>query len=638
MASKKSTAASSEERHAFKAEMQQLLHIIIHSLYSEREIFLRELISNASDALNKLRFQMQTDSAVRDPELPLEITLELEQTPPVLTVSDNGVGMTHDELLSTLGTIARSGTLEFVKQLSSTAPDQRMEMIGQFGVGFYSVFMVAGEVTVDTCPADPSQPAWRWSSDGSGEFTLAPSDRKHRGTSIRVALKPDQEEFAKAPRVEAVVKRYSNFIPQPIRLEGRRLNAQEAIWTRARDKIKPEEYNEFYKYVSHDFADPLHTLHLAIDAPVQYNALLFIPPTLTNEVLYSPTGFGLRLYASKVLIQERTQDLLPLYLRFLRGVVDSEDLPLNVSRETVQHNPLMARLRGSLEGRVLRELANLAKGNAESYAKFWRQYGKVLKEGLTGEDQSNQERLLELCRFDSSAGDEDALSSLKDYVARMQEGQKEIYYFTGPSREAIARNAHLEYFRKKNLEVLYLVDPVDDFVMAQLKDFDGKPFASVDQAQLDTLEQDSAEAPAEGPALEGDALEQLLAYIKQTLGEQVSEVKASKRLVDSPACLVTPDGMPGNLQKMMRQMNKDFKGLPKILELNPRHEMLRNMSSILQADAQATVLKELAEQLLENCLLVEGMVEHPEQMVERIQSLMARAASLHAHQVAPRTE
>ncbi|MBI3993808.1 MAG: ATP-binding protein, partial [Candidatus Lambdaproteobacteria bacterium] len=250
MAAKKSTAAPAAEHHAFKAEMQQLLHIIIHSLYSEREIFLRELISNASDALNKLRFQMQTNSAVRDPELPLEISLELAQKPVSLTVSDNGVGMTHDELLNNLGTIARSGTLEFVKQLSSAAPDQRMEMIGQFGVGFYSVFMVASEVTVDTCPADPAQPAWRWSSDGSGEFSMAPSARKRRGTSIRLTLKPDQEEFAMAPRVEAIVKRYSNFIPQPIRLEGRQLNAQEAIWTRPREQVKPEEYHEFYKYVS----------------------------------------------------------------------------------------------------------------------------------------------------------------------------------------------------------------------------------------------------------------------------------------------------------------------------------------------------------------------------------------------------
>lgn len=631
MASKTSpTGAPAAEHHPFQAEMQQLLHIIVHSLYSEREVFLRELISNASDALNKLRFRTLTDNAVRDPDAPLEITLAVESEPPALIISDTGIGMTHDELINSLGTIARSGTLEFVKNLSSAAPEQRMEMIGQFGVGFYAVFMVAQEVIVDTCPADPSEPAWQWRSDGSGEFTLTPSQRTARGTSIRVLLKEDQAEFRNPARVEEIVKRYSNFIPQPIRLDGRQLNAQEAIWSLDPAAVSAESYHEFYKYVSHDVDDPMRTLHLSIDAPVQYKALLFIPKALTNEVLYSPGATGLRLYASKVLIQERTEALLPPYLRFMRGVVDSEDLPLNVSREMVQNNPLVTRLRKSLTGRILRDLGQLAEQDAEGYKAFWRQYGKVLKEGLTGEAEQ-RERLLELLRCESSSTAAGEFTTLAEYVGRMGEGQREIYYFTGPSRRAIEHNPHLEYFRKNDLEVLFLYDPVDDFVMAGLGEYEGKRFVSIDEAKLADLQDEAAPTDA----LPEDELKPVLEFIKQTLGDQVTEVRASKRLVDSPACLVSPEGMPGNLQKLMRQLNRDFKGMPKILEINPGHALTRHMAHILKADAQAPMLKELAEQLLENCLLVEGLLEQPERMVDRIQSLMTRAASREAEAITP---
>ena len=615
------------EVHAFQAEMQQLLHIIIHSLYSEREIFLRELISNASDALNKLKFQMITDSKVRDAKLPLEITIEPDSENKAITLHDTGIGLTREEMIQNLGTIARSGTLEFVRKLSASDPNNRLDLIGQFGVGFYSVFMVAKRVVVDSCPANPKEAAWQWISDGSGEYQLLPSERKERGTSIRLELKEDSEEYCTPIRIENIVRKYSNFVPHPIKLEERQLNSQQAIWSRNKSEVSDEDYNEFYRFLTHGFEDPMHRVHLSIDAPVQYQALLYLPPSLTNEVLYSPTGFGLQLYANRVMIQQETQDLLPLYLRFLRGVVDTEDLPLNVSREMVQKHPLLEKLKSSLTGRVLRDLKSLAESNDESYRAFWRQYGKVFKEGITS-DMENRDRLLELLRFNTSTcADGDDLTTLKDYVSRMRDEQKEILYFSGPSREAIERNPNLEYFRKKGLEVIYLFDQVDDFVMSHLQEFEGKPFASIDQASLDSLGENDTPS---GDALKEDEMQPVLAFFKTTLGERVNEVTASKRLVDSPACLVNPENMSGSMQKMMRAINRDFQGIPKILELNPAHSLVRHMAAMLKENTHPDLLKDLAEQIFDNCLLVEGLIEHPEQMVERIQSLMTRTAELQA--------
>ncbi|MBI4083434.1 MAG: molecular chaperone HtpG [Candidatus Lambdaproteobacteria bacterium] len=615
------------EVHRFQAEMQQLLRIIIHSLYSEREIFLRELISNASDALNRLRYLMHTQPEVRDKDAALEIAIEVDGPGKAITIRDTGIGMSREDLIANLGTIARSGTLEFVQQLSAADAGRRAELIGQFGVGFYAVFMVARRVVVDSCPADPAQGAWQWSSEGAGEFTLLPSQRQRRGTAIRVELKEDAEEFRNPLRLETIVKKYSNFIAHPIRLEGRRVNVQDAIWSQGKAEVSAEQYREFYKFLTHGTEEPLHHLHLTIDAPVQYRAVLFIPSHLTNEVLYSPTGFGLHLYAHKVFIQEDCQELLPLYLRFLRGVVDTEDLPLNVSRELVQKNPLLEKLRTSLTGRVLRELKALADADGKRYGEFWSQYGRVLKEGITS-DEPNRERLLELVRFNSSGcAGADELVTLKDYVARMREGQQEILYLSGPSREAIERNPHLEFFRKHGLEVLYLTDHVDDFAMAHLREFEGKPFASADRAELEAFKATPA-APAESGALPEQELEPVLAYFRETLGARVANVVASQRLVESPACLASPDGISHNLEKMMRALHKDFPSAPKILELNPAHPLVQDLARMVAADRGDALLRMLAEQVFENCLLIEGLVEHPERMVERVQNLMAEAARL----------
>ncbi len=623
------------EEHAYQAEMQQLLHIIIHSLYSEREIFLRELISNASDALNKLKFESLTRRDFRDPDAPLEITLSLDASASAITVTDTGIGMTRDEIVANLGTIARSGTLEWVKAAASQAQGkeaaQRSEMIGQFGVGFYSVFMVAKRVVVDSCPADPAQPATRWISAGGGSYELRPSGRKQRGTQIRVELKPGCEEFASGARVEEIVKRYSTFVPHPIRLDSRRLNTQDAIWSQGKSEVTEEQLKDFYKFLTHDGDDPLHTIHLSIDAPVQFRALLYIPTRLTNEVLYSPASSGLQLYASRVMIEENSQELLPTYLRFFRGIVDSEDLPLNVSREMVQKSPLLAKLRTTLTGRILRELKALADANAERYKAVWLQYGKVLKEGITA-DLTNRDKLLELARFASSIGKTgEDLTTLKDYASRMREGQQELLYFTGPSREAIERNPNLEFFRKHGLEVLYLTDRgVDDFMMAGLHEFEGKPFASIDNANLEAFKSDRFKPDeAQADALPQADVDALLEYLKQTLGDRIGSVSVSKRLTESPATLVNPDHLPGNLQKVLQMIDREFKPTPKALEINAGHPLIRNMARLVPAatdSAERALLKDLAEQLLDNCLLVEGQVHNPERMIARIQTFMTQAS------------
>jgi len=548
--------------------------------------------------------------------------------------------MTRDEVIRNLGTIARSGTLEWIKAAAGQAqgkeqgggPAQRTQMIGQFGVGFYAVFMVAKRVIVDTCPADPAQPATRWISDGGTGYELHPSARTRRGTEIRVELKPGCEEFAKVPRIEEIVKRYSTFIPHPIRLDSRRLNTQDAIWSLAKSAVSEEQYREFYRFLTHVEEDPLHTIHLSLDAPVQFRALLYVPQRLGNEVLYSPAFAGLQLYASRVMLEEDSQHLLPVYLRFFRGVVDSEDLPLNVSREMVQKSPLLAKLRTTLTGRILRELKALAESNSERYKALWLQYGKVLKEGISA-DLANRDKLLELARFSSSIskGEED-LTTLKDYASRMREGQKEILYFTGPSREAIERNPNLEFFRRHGLEVLFLTDRgVDDFMMASLQEFEGKPFASIDNANLEAFKADQFK-PAEGKggeeaAPQGD-LSALLTQMKGLLGERIGAVTVSKRLVESPATLVNPEHLPGNLQKVMQMIDREFKAAPKTLEVNPGHLLIRNMARLAasQDAAEQGLLKDLTEQLLDNCLLVEGQVEHPERMIGRIHAFMTQVS------------
>ena len=616
--------APAGESHAFQAEMQQLLSILVHSLYSEREIFLREIISNAADALSKVRFAASANQPVRSDDLALEIRLEVDKENKTLTLTDTGIGMSREELQNHLGTIARSGTKAFAEQLKNSNPEEREQLIGQFGVGFYSVFMVADQVIVDSLAADPSAAAARWSSSGDGNYTLADSEHTTRGTRMTLHLKEDAAEFLEDMRLEHIVKKYSNYVPFPVLLGENQLNSKEAIWAMPAAKVTEEQHQSFYQQLVHDHRAPLHHMHLSIDAPVQYKALFYIPPHLTNEVLYSPTGFGVALYANRIMIQPETPHLLPLYLRFIRGVVDSEDIQLNVSREMVQQSPVVAKLKQSLTGRVLRGLKEMAEKSPETYQTFWDVYGRVLKEGIPG-DNENRDRLVELLRYTSST--ESGLTSFNAYVERMPEGQDAIYYVTGASPAAIARNPNLEYFRKKGWEVLYMTDQVDDFVVAHLTEYNEKKLVPVDQAELDGLESEES-TETHSDHLAGEPLEQLVAMMKETLGERVKDVGVSKRLVNSPASLVNPDGNMTNIQNMMRMMGQEVPDAPRILQINPGHSLIKHMGQLQQSGDQPELLKLLADHLLETCRMVEGTVEKPEELAERMQQLMETSARL----------
>ena len=619
---------------SFKAEVRQLLDILVHSLYTNREIFLRELVSNASDALDKLRFEQSKGAEIADPDLELEIRIEADKDKKILTIADTGLGMTHDEIVRNIGTIAHSGTADFIKAASEGTEKKSLEnFIGRFGVGFYSVFMVAKEVELVTRSYKSGEPAWRWVSDGLGTYRIEPVEGEvKRGTTITVHLKDETDKFADVHTLRDVIRRHSNFVSFPIVVAGERANTVQALWREPKFEVKPEQYAEFYKFLTHDIDDPLDTLHTSVDAPVQFSALLFVP-----KKSYEMPGMGLDerkgldLYVRRVLIQKDNKDILPEYLSFLRGVVDSEDLPLNISRETLQENVLLRKISQTLVKQVYSELERLA-GDKDRYAEFWREHGKLFKFGYG--DYLQRDKFAELVRFNSSAGENaEALVSLAEYAGRMREGQKEIYYASGPSREALLRNPHLELFRRKGLEVLYLYEPVDEFAMDALgkyKDHDLKAAEHADPAVIEALpDVEQAEKP-ETPALSDEevaAFPDLLGRMKDILGERVTEVRESKRLKDSPACLVTPgEHMTASMQKIMRAMTKDTSIPQKIMEVNRDHPLMRNLLAVLQADPQDNYLALATEQLYEAALLQEGYLSDPHALVGRIQDHLTRAS------------
>ncbi len=620
--------SENKEIHEYQAEMQKVLDILVHSLYTEREIFLRELISNASDALSKVQFNALTDTNLLDKDAALEIKISFDDQEKTVTIEDTGIGMAKEEIINNVGKIASSGTLNFIKELKGDDKQKVDNLIGQFGVGFYSVFMVAKKVVLETRSAQSDSQGWEWSSEGTGQYELGPVDKANRGTKITVFLKEDAHDFCSEFRLESIIKKYSNYVPFPIILKEKTVNQVKAIWTLAKSEIKKEDYEEFYKQLTHDMKEPFFHQHLSIDAPIQYYALLFIPEEVTNEVLYARESTGVNLYAQRVFIQSENKNILPSYMRFVRGVVDSEDLPLNVSRENIQHNALLEKIKKSLVSRLLKELDSQANSNVEKYNQFWKKFGIFLKEGVTS-DFGNRAKLLELLRFNSSISEkEDELTSLKDVVGRMRDDQKEIYYVVGPSREAILHNPNLEYFKKNGLEVLYLYDHIDDFLMSDLREYDGKPLKSISQADIEAVKDTTTEdSKAELPKDEATAI---ISYFKEQLGDKVADVVESKRLVDSPCSLVNPkDGMSSHMEKMMKAINDDFQIGKKNLEINMSHELIHNMAQLLQKDKEAPFLKEYVEQLFNNALLVEGLLENPLELLPKMYRFMEDASKYH---------
>lgn len=620
----------------FKAEIKQVLDILIHSLYSEQEIFLRELISNASDALNRFKVEsLKSDNKVVDPSAELGIWIVADKDKKTLTIRDSGVGMTQDDLSTHLGTIAHSGAKNFIeamKDLNKGDSKSTTDVIGQFGVGFYSIFMVAEEVTVTSRSFDTDAEAAYWKSTGEGSYEVGVADKEERGTTIEIKLKEDAVEYAENYRVRQIIKEHSDFVAFPIYIQEEsqkeeskgelvfeQVNSQTALWRERPQDVDEDKYKSFYQQQTFDFQDPIKTIHFQAEMPIQFYALLYIPSRRDYKMFQKQDEYGLKLYARKVLIQENFKDLVPPYLRFIEGVVDSEDLSLNVSREMVQNTPMIARIKKALVGRVTTELERLAKNDADKYKTFYKEFGQFLKEGIAS-DAGNTEKFVDLLRFPSSATEGEEMTSLADYVNRMKEDQKDIYYVLGDDAKVVARSSHLDYFKKNDLEVLYLTDPMDNFMLMGLSTYNEKNLKNIDDAELDLPEDDKK---VETPKDEGFI--GLTAFIKQTLGDKVEDVRESKVLTDSAARLVNPAGGSSSYQRAQRLMGQDFEVPKKILELNPNSDTIKDLGERLKANKDDALLPVFVEQLFENELLAEGIHPNPAEMIPRLQKLMAQA-------------
>ncbi len=631
----------------FRAEIQQLLDILVHSLYTEREIFLRELISNASDALNRMQFELLTNRNILDENAELAIWVEADEASRTLTIRDTGIGMTRDEMVENLGTIARSGAKNFLQAMNESDRKGKSiatDVIGQFGVGFYSVFMVAERVTVTSRSFRPEAEAAVWSSSGQGTYTVGPAEKTERGTTVEVKLKEEAKDFAQSYRLRQIIKTHSDFVAFPIYLKETRppakdepegkteltqVNQQTAIWRQSPRDVDAEKYKSFYQQFTLDFGEPLLRLHTSADAPVQFYALLFIPSRKDYRMFGTKEDYGLKLYSRKVLIREDFKDLLPPYLRFVEGVVDSEDLPLNVSREMVQATPMLEKIKGVLVRRVSTELEALAEEKPDTFRTFWKEFGMFIKEGIAI-DADNRGKFVNLVRFPSSrSGSADELVSLAEYAGRMKPGQSEIYYILGDSFDVLARSPHLEYFKKHDLEVLYLTDPMDSFMLVGLSEYNSHPLKNVDDAGLDLPEEDqpTAEEEAKQEAIPADQFEGLLARFKEVLGDRVEDVRESKILTESPCRLVNPaNAMNTNMQRVQRLLGRDYQVPKKILEINRGSELIQSLSARLATQSDDSLINPLIEQLYENTLVMEGIHPNPADMIPRLQKLMEAAA------------
>ncbi len=624
--------AKKENKFEFKTDVKELLNILVHSLYTNREIFIRELVANASDALDKLRFESNKGTEIYQNDLELEITVNGDEKENTITITDTGLGMTKEEIINNIGTIAKSGSAEFLKQLSENK-EQANNIIGKFGVGFYSVFMVADKVEIFSRSFKVDAKPIKWVSDGLGSFEVEElNEDRRRGTEIVIYLKEDSKEYSEKTRIENVIKTHSNFISFPIKSGDEQLNTVSAIWREPKSNIKPEQYNEFYKFQSHDFEDPFHVIHKSIDAPIQFNALLFIPKKNMDMFGFNRENYGLDLYVRRVLINHQNKDLLPEYLSFVKGVVDSEDLPLNISRETLQENVVFSKIASTVTKQVLSELTKMAKDDKEKYAQFWKEFSRIFKMGYA--DYANQEKFVELLRFDSSANDnKEQLVAFAEYTERMKDEQKDIYYMTGPSREALLTDPHLEIFKRKGLEVLYLYDPVDEFVISSINKYKEFELKSVDQVDLKSLEKlgDSEEKKKKTKKLskeDSKELKSLFAKMKEILGDKVTDVKISERLEDSPACLVNSDNtMSASMQKMMNMMGNNETIPAKIMELNQDHKLVRNLLKVFKSDANDKYIKDVTEQLYESSLLLEGYLADPHKLVNRINLMLEESSN-----------
>jgi len=632
------TVDAHKETLGFQTEVKQLLQLMIHSLYSNKEIFLRELISNASDAADKLRFEALSDDALFEGDTDLKIWVSYDKDARTISVRDNGIGMTRQEVIDHIGTIAKSGTAQFFESLTG---DQAKDahLIGQFGVGFYSSFIVADKVTLTTRRAGlGAEHGVRWESSGEGEYSLETIERAERGTEIVLHLREGEDEFLDGFRLRNIIRKYSDHITLPIlmpkedvgeeeksdEVEWETVNRASALWTRPKSEISEEEYQEFYKHVAHDFENPLAWTHNRVEGKYEYTSLLYIPARAPFDLWDRERRHGIKLYVRRVFIMDDAEQLMPNYLRFVRGVIDSNDLPLNVSREILQHNKVIDSIRAGSVKKVLALLEDMAKNDTEKYATFWQEFGRVMKEG-PGEDFANREQIARLLRFSSTHTDSTTQDvSLADYVARMKDGQQAIYYITADSFAAAKNSPHLEIFRKKGIEVLLLSDRVDEWLVGSLTEFDGKPLKSVTQGELDLGELEDEEEKKAHEKVD-EQFKDLVAKVKETLGDdKVAEVRLTHRLTSSPACLVTGEhDMSANLERILRSAGQHVPTTKPTLELNPEHPLVAR----LKAEEDETLFRELAEILFNQALLAEGgQLDDPATFVRRLNELLLSMA------------
>ena len=608
--------ATEEHTHTFQAEVRQLLDIVIHSLYTDKEIFVRELVSNASDALEKMRLKQLTEKEVfeADRELGIEITTDEEAK--TLTITDSGIGMNKDELVENLGTIAHSGTKAFLEKMKEQG-DSNADVIGQFGVGFYSAFMAADHVDVHTHSWENGKEGHTWSSDGASGYSITENAEAKRGCSIVVHLKEGMEEFSQEARIKSILEKYSNFVSFPIKLNGEHINKVEALWLKNKKDVSEDEYKEFYKFTAHAFDDPRYTMHFSADAPLSINALLFTPTENTEQFGMGQMEPGVSLYCRKVLIDAKPDKLLPEWLRFLRGVIDSEDLPLNISRESMQDSALVQKLNGLITKRYLKFLEKEAKNNTESYDEFYKKFSRFLKEGIAT-SYEHQKQLAGLLRFETSLQEPGELTNFAQYIDRAKEEQENIYYLTGMSREAIEAGPYLEAFKARGLEVCFFTEPVDQYVMEALPEFNGKKLVSADRGEIEL-----DDVATEGEELDSKKRKKLIQFIEEELKDRIEKVESSGRLIDSPVAALTPKEAPNaQMRAMMQAMGQDMPATKATLEINPRHAVIHGLSNLLESDMETASL--VVQQLADNALLSAGLLDNPHTMTARMNELIGK--------------
>lgn len=629
---------SKKSTYEFKAEIKKLLDILVNSLYTSKEIFIRELISNASDALEKIRFISLKSEEYADKNLPLEIKIKIDKDSKKLIFSDTGIGLTIEEAIENLGSIAKSGAEDFLKLISENKNEVN-NIIGRFGVGFYSAFMVAKEICVKSKSYKSDSKPILWKSEGNGIFEAYEIEENiPRGTSVELLLKDDALEFLEKNTIVSAIKKHSNFISYPIYIENEKINTIEAIWRKPKNQISKDEYSEFYKFLTYDYEEPSDIIHVSVDAPIQYYALLFIPKKSIDFLFLSKENYGLDLYVKKVLIQHKSKDLLPEYLSFVKGIVDSEDLPLNISRETLQENIIFNKIARSIETNILNHLSKKAENSPNEYNDFWKAHGKILKFGYS--KVTDKEKFKKLLRFNSSScSNEEEIISLDDYLNKCKNELKAIYFLSGSGRKALENDPRLEIFKRKEIEVLFLYDPVDEFILTSLEKYKDYEFKSIDQANLAQIEnlEDSQVIKKDVEELsEQDRLHlsSLVDKFKSILGDKVKDVKISKRLIDSPACLINPDDtMSSYMQKIINNATNETTIPKKILEINPTHKIVRSLIKIFKSNDNDPIIKDAAEYLFETSLLMDGFLKDPYELISKSYKFLEMASFLYSEKL-----